>query len=65
MLVAGRGRRSLDEINTAYLLAQVKECRMRAEWAKADIVRQRRLALADQYERQMPYLEEPKSETRP
>lgn len=53
----------MDEINTAYLLAQVAECRMRAEWAKEDVVRQRWLRLADQYEQQIPYLEEPASET--
>ena len=53
------GTRSVDEINTVYLLAQVKECRMRAEWAKEPIVRQRWLDLADRYERQMAYLEEP------
>jgi hypothetical protein len=53
----------VDEINTAYLLAQVNECRTRAEWAKEAIVRDRWLRLADQYERQMAYLEEPDSET--
>jgi hypothetical protein len=57
-----RGRRSVDEINTVYLLAQANECRMRAEWAKEPIVRQRWLDLADRYERQMAYLEEPESE---
>lgn len=53
----------MDEINAAYLLAQAAECRMRAEWAKEPIVRERWLNLAAQYERQMPYLEEPESGT--
>ena len=52
----------MDEINTAYLIAQANECRMRAGWAKEAVVRERWLALADQYERQMAYLEEPESE---
>jgi hypothetical protein len=52
----------VEEINTAYLLAQASECRMRAEWAKEAIVRQRWLDLAERYELQMVYLEEPKSE---
>jgi hypothetical protein len=52
----------VDDINTAYLLAQAKEYRMRAGWAKEPTVRQRWLDLADQCERQMAYLEEPKSE---
>lgn len=55
----------MDEINTAYLLAQAAECRMRAGWAKEPIVRDRWLHLAAQYERQMPYLEEPQAETPP
>ena len=55
----------MDDINTEYLLAQANECRMRAAWAKEGIVRQRWLDLADRYERQMAYLEEPASEKPP
>ena len=55
----------MDDINTVYLLVQANECRMRAEWAKEPIVRQRWLDLAERYERQMAYLEEPESEKTP